>query len=209
MKTPRGNRVHIGIFGKRNAGKSSLINALTGQSHAIVSDTPGTTTDPVFKAMELSGVGPVVFIDTAGIDDEGRLGQLRVEKTRDILARIDLAILVIDGADMYFGKEGSWMQRLKEADIPTITVINKWDIINETGHFLIAKEAAELTNEYAMDAPIPISTATGEGIEELRQAIRDKLQQEDAQETILGGLVEDGSLVLLVMPQDIQAPRAV
>lgn len=199
--------MHIGIFGKRNAGKSSLINALTGQHHAIVSDTPGTTADPVFKSMELAGIGPVVFIDTAGFDDEGQLGQLRVEKTRDILARTDLAILVIDGADMYFGPEGSWMQRLKEAEIPTITVINKWDIINETGHFLISKEATKLTDEYALDPPIPVSANTGEGIETLRQAILDAVPQEDAQETLLHGIMEDGSLVLLVMPQDIQAPK--
>ena len=207
MKTPRGNRLHIGIFGKRNAGKSSLINALTGQSHAIVSDTPGTTTDPVFKSMELPGVGPAVFIDTAGFDDEGQLGKLRVEKTTDIIDRIDLAILVIDGADMLLGKEGSWMQRLTEAGIPTVTVLNKWDIVNEIGHLLLSKEAADLTREFSLKPPIPVSANTGEGIEELRQAIIDAMPQGSTQEKILGDRIADGSLVLLVMPQDIQAPK--
>ena len=199
--------MHIGIFGKRNAGKSSLINALTGQTHAIVSDTPGTTTDPVFKSMELPGVGPTVFIDTAGFDDEGELGKLRVEKTHGIIARIDLAILVIDGTDMLLGREGSWMQRLTEAEIPTITVINKWDIINETGHLLLSKEATDLTRQYSLKPPISVSTNTGEGIEELRQAIIDVAPQGGPQEKLLGDLVEDGSLVMLVMPQDIQAPK--
>ncbi len=207
MKTPKGNRLHIGIFGKRNAGKSSLINALTGQPHAIVSDTPGTTTDPVFKSMEFPGVGPAVFVDTAGFDDEGELGKLRVEKTRDIIAQIDLAILVLDGTDMLLGKEGSWMQRLTEAEIPTITVINKWDIINETGHLLLSKEAADLTCQFSLEPPIFVSTNTGEGIEELRKAIIDAAPQAGPQEKLLGNLVEDGSLVLLVMPQDIQAPK--
>jgi len=207
MKTPRGNRLHIGIFGKRNAGKSSLINALTGQSHAIVSDTPGTTTDPVFKSMELPGVGPAVFIDTAGFDDEGQLGKLRVEKTTYIIDRIDLAILVIDGADMLMGKEGSWMQRLTEAEIPTVTVLNKWDIVNETGQLLLSKEATDLTREFSLKPPIPVSANTGEGIEELRQAIIDAIPQGTTHEKILGDRIADGSLALLVMPQDIQAPK--
>lgn len=206
-KTPRANRLHIGIFGRRNAGKSSLINALTGQELAIVSDTPGTTADPVYKSMELNPVGPVVFVDTAGFDDTGDLGELRVSKTADIIGRTDIAILVIDGCDMALEQETAWMKRLKRAGVPTITVLNKQDRLDETDSAITRKLATEFTNNAGLAAPIPVSAKTGEGIDLLRSAIRDSAPEEFIQETILGGLLEDGSLVLLVMPQDIQAPK--
>jgi len=193
--TPRSNRVHIGIFGRRNAGKSSLINALTGQNLAIVSDTPGTTADPVYKSMELHPIGPVVFIDTAGIDDEGDLGRLRVAKTEDVIARTDVAILVADGLAPDFEYEKRWFDRLNKAGIPVITVLNKIDgptSKNSSGDFASA---------------IRVSAKTGEGIDQLREAIADAVPEDYMQERILGELLEDGSLVMLVMPQDIQAPK--
>ena len=190
--TPRANRLHIGIFGRRNAGKSSLINALTGQDLAIVSDTPGTTADPVYKSMELHPIGPVVFIDTAGFDDEGELGLLRVAKTSDVIARTDVAILVLDGSEP--GSDDF----LKDADIPVITVINKSDLLTEEQRSAAAQAA---------DDAIFVSAKTSEGIEELRAAIQNAVPEEFMQDKILGELLEDGSLVLLVMPQDIQAPK--
>ena len=228
--TPRAGRLHIGIFGRRNAGKSSLINALTGQDLAIVSDTPGTTADPVYKSMELHPIGPVVFIDTAGFDDEGELGELRTAKTASVIDRTDIAILVIDGSKFQnnYGAEfpaagGSvlpgyaacsalpdaphakapdsrdiaWLARLEEAGIPIITVLNKTDGTN----------ASALTGNDAFASAIPVSAKTGEGIEALRTAIVNAVPEEYMEEDLLGDLLEDGSLVLLVMPQDIQAPK--
>ena len=190
--TPKGNRLHIGIFGRRNAGKSSLINALTGQNLAIVSDTPGTTADPVFKAMELHPIGPVVFIDTAGFDDEGDLGQLRVAKTEEIINRTDVAILVLDSSAPDFTCEEQWLDRLESANVPVIPVINKIDENDRSGSF---------------DSIIRVSAKTGEGIDQLRTAIQNAVPDDFMQARMLGELLDDGSLVLLVMPQDIQAPK--
>ena len=195
--TPRANRLHIGIFGRRNAGKSSLINALTGQDLAIVSDTPGTTADPVYKSMELHPIGPVVFIDTAGFDDEGELGQLRVARTEDIIKRTDIAVLVIDGC-VPTPQDLAWQKQLNDTGIPTITVISKSDTLTEA-----QRGAAAQTMEDA----IFVSAKTGEGIDLLRTAIINAVPEEYMQEQLLDGLIEDGSLVLLVMPQDIQAPK--
>ena len=194
--TPRANRLHIGIFGRRNAGKSSLINALTGQNLAIVSDTPGTTADPVYKSMELHPVGPVVFIDTAGFDDEGELGQLRVARTADVIARTDVALLVMDGSAPDDTYEAQWLDRLNHAGIPVIPVRSKTD-----------EPARGAGCSEAFASAIPVSAKTGEGIDLLRAAIQDAVPEEFMQDRILGELVEDGSLVLLVMPQDIQAPK--
>lgn len=216
-RTPKANRLHIGIFGRRNAGKSSLINALTGQNLAIVSDTPGTTADPVYKSMELHPIGPVVFIDTAGFDDEGELGELRVAKTASVISRTDLAIVVIDGTDPIsnegdsskdgtdptFDCERTWIGRLREANVPTIIAVNKWDILNEEERLKAINTATDFDDTVA----IPVSAETGAGIDALRKAIQDALPEEYMQEKILGDMLEDGSLVLLVMPQDIQAPK--
>ncbi|MBQ3465992.1 MAG: [Firmicutes bacterium] len=216
-RTPKANRLHIGIFGRRNAGKSSLINALTGQNLAIVSDTPGTTADPVYKSMELHPIGPVVFIDTAGFDDEGELGELRVAKTASVISRADLAIVVIDGTDPIsnegdsskkgtdptFDCERTWIGRLREANVPTIIAVNKWDILNEEERLKAINTATDFDDTVA----IPVSAETGAGIDALRKAIQDALPEEYMQEKLLGDMLEDGSLVLLVMPQDIQAPK--
>jgi len=125
--TPIGNRLHIAIFGRRNAGKSTLINALTGQEIAVVSDVPGTTTDPVYKTMELLPLGPVVIIDTAGIDDVGHLGNLRVEKTYDVLRKTNFAIYVVDSEEGLTEFDKQFIEEIKSKEIPVILVLNKSD----------------------------------------------------------------------------------
>lgn len=347
--TPRANRLHIGIYGKRNAGKSSLINALTGQDIALVSDEAGTTTDPVFKSMELHPVGPVVFIDTAGFDDEGTLGKLRVERTQAVMEKTDIAVVVVDGAELLeaveagfakgcglasvmdelpetgsaetgegndrlsgkelmgadepvpetsgvpeknfagvsgesdvayanvgkpekfadqrktFGEgsaacssiskllepEKSWIDDLTERHIPVIIVVNKverigsefWQNSSNPAEIckanavrqIIRKDAcgesdvaevqadtdapkpvsaahiAELTtivSETFDNCPvIPVSALTGAGLDKLRNAIQQSLPEDYLREKILGDIVGDGELVMLVMPQDIQAPK--
>ena len=125
--TPSANRVHIGLYGKRNSGKSSLINAITNQETALVSDFAGTTTDPVYKAMEIHGIGPCMLIDTAGFDDEGELGRLRVEKTRQALEKPDIAVLVFDGRPVTEEKE--WLSLLKQKKTPILAVVNKLDLL--------------------------------------------------------------------------------
>ncbi|MDO4392967.1 MAG: [FeFe] hydrogenase H-cluster maturation GTPase HydF [Bacillota bacterium] len=202
--TPRADRLHIGLFGRRNSGKSSLINRLTGQEIALVSDTPGTTADPVFKSMELHPVGPVVFIDTAGYDDEGELGLLRVGKTRDVIDVTDIGIIVVDGqeiSDRDFDMEKEWIGRLKEKNIPIIMAVNKIDMGAPVcgGTF----DEAEFK-----DIPqITVSAVTGEGIAELRTLISEAVPEDYMRRRILGELVTEESLVVLVMPQDIQAPK--
>lgn len=128
-KTPNSNRIHIGIFGKTNAGKSSLINLITDQEAALVSEVKGTTTDPVYKAMEIKGIGPCVFIDTAGFNDESELGKKREEKTEDILDKTDIAIILFDTPDTSF--EESWIEKIKKRDIPILPIINKADIVRD------------------------------------------------------------------------------
>jgi small GTP-binding protein len=127
LDTPKANRLHIGIFGKRNAGKSSLINAITGQDIALVSNLPGTTTDPVYKTMELLPIGPVVLIDTAGMDDEGDIGELRIKKTREVMDKTDLALLIFTPDDRSINLEKEWFEELKSRKIPILGVVNKLD----------------------------------------------------------------------------------
>ena len=197
--TPTANRLHIALFGRRNSGKSSLINALTGQDTALVSDIPGTTTDPVSKAMELHGIGPCIIIDTPGFDDEGTLGEMRIERTLRAIERTDIALLFCEESDLLAEKE--WMQQLKSKNIPVILILNKADI-RENVSSIVAKIESELQQK-----PMVVSAKEQKGLEDIRLAILEKLPQDFEQPSITGDLVGENDLVLLVMPQDIQAPK--
>lgn len=208
VHTPNANRLHITLFGKRNSGKSSLINALTGQDTALVSDTPGTTTDSVQKAMEIHGIGPCLFIDTPGFDDEGELGNRRIERTWKAVEKTDIALLLCAGGgsaeetgEPDFTEELHWLEQLKAKNIPTILLINKADIRKNTASLAIR------IKETFGSQPIPVSAKEKTGVELIRQAILEKLPEDFDQQSITGSLVTEGDLVLLVMPQDIQAPK--
>ena len=197
--TPTANRLHIALFGRRNSGKSSLINALTGQDTALVSDIPGTTTDPVSKAMELHGIGPCIIIDTPGFDDEGTLGEMRIERTLKAIERTDIALLFCEESDLQTEKE--WMQQLKSKNIPVILILNKADIREN-----VSSIVAEIESEF-QQKPMVVSAKEQKGLEDIRLAILEKLPQDFEQPSITGDLVGENDLVLLVMPQDIQAPK--
>ena len=208
VHTPNANRLHIALFGKRNSGKSSLINALTGQDTALVSDTPGTTTDSVQKAMEIHGIGPCLFIDTPGFDDEGELGNRRIERTWKAVEKTDIALLLCAGGgsaeetgEPDFTEELHWLEQLKAKNIPIILLINKADIRKNTASLAIR------IKETFGSQPIPVSAKEKTGVELIRQAILEKLPEDFDQQSITGSLVTEGDLVLLVMPQDIQAPK--
>ena len=194
--TPSANRLHIALFGRRNSGKSSLINALTGQDTALVSDIPGTTTDPVSKAMELHGIGPCVLIDTPGFDDEGTLGEMRIERTLKAIERTDIALLLCEEENLEVEK--AWMQQLKAKNIPVILIFNKADI---------RKDVSSLIEAELGEKPLSVSAKEKQGMEGIRIAILEKLPQDFEQPSITGNLVGENDLVLLVMPQDIQAPK--
>lgn len=196
-QTPSANRIHIGFFGKRNSGKSSLINAFVNQEVSIVSNVAGTTTDPVYKAMEIHGIGPCVLIDTAGFDDVGDLGNLRNEKTKKISEKIDLAIIIFSED---ISEELSWWQYFKDRHIPIIPVINKIDLE-------IKEEIIDNIEKSIQCKPLLISTKTKQGINELKNKIIANVSNDYEKESILGNLVKSGDLVVLVMPQDIQAPK--
>ncbi len=198
QNTPNSNRLHIALFGRRNSGKSSLINALTGQDTALVSDTPGTTTDPVLKAMEIHGIGPCLFIDTPGYDDEGELGKLRVTRTLQAIEKADIALLLCQ-PDMK--EELPWIKILEEKKIPVILLLNKADILHDTQQI-----AQGIKNETGLH-PLVVSAKTRQGIAEIPQAIMRHLPEDFDAQSITGNLVSEGDLVLLVMPQDIQAPK--
>ena len=198
-ETPRSERFHIGLFGKRNSGKSSLINALTGQEVAVVSPILGTTTDPVYKAMELPGIGPCVFIDTAGFDDEGALGELRVKKTMQVIERTDIALMVC--TDESIDEELFWSERLKEKQIPVIWIINKSDSLHQ-GEMLL-----RCLEKKCGQVPLLVSASTRKGMEDIRRAISNKLPDETMSQGIVGKLVHENDTVMLVMPQDKQAPK--
>ena len=197
--TPNANRLHIALFGRRNSGKSSLINTLTGQDTALVSDTPGTTTDLVSKAMEIQGIGPCLFIDTPGFDDEGELGELRISRTLKAIEKTDIALLLC--GDTTFFHEKEMLALLKEKNIPVIPVLNKIDIRenNDSLATYIEKECKI--------RPLLVSAKEEIGIEQIRQAILEKLPSDFGQQSITGELTAENDLVLLVMPQDIQAPK--
>lgn len=197
--TPRADRLHIGLFGKRNAGKSSLINALTNQKISLVSDVAGTTTDPVYKSMEIHGIGPCVFIDTAGFDDTGALGKQRVEQTKKAMEKTDVAVMLF--AQAPDEEEKKWIALLKKQNTPVIPVINKADILTDVDAL------ANMVSAICQREPVIVSAATGQGIDKLRRALIESAPDELAEITITGNLVGENDLVLLVMPQDIQAPK--
>lgn len=205
--TPSSERVHIGIFGRRNAGKSSLINALTGQSLAIVSDVKGTTTDPVLKAMELLPLGPVVMIDTPGLDDTGTLGAMRVQKAYQILNKTDIALLVIDASDGVTDEDSAILSRIQEKKIPYLVVWNKMDLL-ENNKFS-TRQLENFLHEYHVpeDHMIPVSVHTGHNIYTLKERIAAFAPAEDAKNHIVSDLIHPNDFVVLVVPIDKAAPK--
>ncbi len=198
-KTPSANRLHIAIFGKRNAGKSSLINALTNQNLAIVSDFAGTTTDPVYKAMEINPIGPVVLIDTAGIDDEGTLGELRVKKSLEVINKTDIALIVI--SDNSLGEfEEKVIHMLSKRKTPFIIVLNKQDIIATDNEFISLLNSQKIPY-------IAVSASQRTNIEELKKLIIEKSPSEFEQPSIVGDLINAGDTVVLVIPIDTGMPK--
>ena len=197
--TPQAARLHIAIYGRRNVGKSSLINALTGQQVSLVADVPGTTTDPVRRAMELHPIGPCLFIDTAGFDDEGVVGNLRNKRTREVLAQTDLALLVLDGPAKPDDK--AWIDLLRQQETPVVVVLNQVDTLSDSD------DIATQIDEQLGIAPVLASAVTGMGIDDVRQAIVQAAPQAAVERSITGDYVKPGDSVLLVMPQDRQAPK--
>jgi [FeFe] hydrogenase H-cluster maturation GTPase HydF len=192
-QTPAANRVHIGIFGRRNAGKSSMINAMTGQNLAIVSDVAGTTTDPVYKTMELLPLGPVMMIDTPGLDDEGELGALRIKKAYQVLNKTDIAVLVIDAAAGMTAVDEALLDRIKAKNIPYVVVMNKSDLLAEIPE-------TEYNHIY-------VSTENGQGIHELKELIAAQVPADAPDKKIAGDLIEPLDFVVLVVPIDSAAPK--
>ena len=190
--TPSGERIHIGFFGRRNAGKSSLVNAITNQELAVVSSVKGTTTDPVYKAMELLPLGPVEIIDTPGFDDVGELGELRVKKTRQILAKTDVAVLVVDGTEGVSGCDKALIQLFREREVPYIVVYNKCDISG---------------GEVSSENEISVSAAKKLNIEELKEKIGSLAKNAGNERRIIGDLLSPGDMVVLVTPIDGSAPK--
>ena len=202
--TPRGERVHIALFGRRNAGKSSLINALTGQQISIVSEIAGTTTDPVFKAMELLPIGPCVMIDTPGLDDEGLLGQLRVERARAVLEKTDLAIVAADCQSEVGDFERDILTQIKARKIPAVLVLNKSDLAVDTA----ALSARAKALEKELNIPVTIASGiTGEGIEALKHALILALPDHQTDDFIVRDLLSPSDVVVLVVPVDSAAPK--
>lgn len=200
QETPKGLRVHIGLFGRRNAGKSSLMNALVGQSVSIVSDAPGTTTDPVEKTLELAPLGPVVFVDTAGLDDEGALGELRVQKSCEVLERVDLAMIVV-GTEGLGGFEERLIVRLKGRKTPFLVVFNKADL-HTPANAVLAQLAQEGIKSVA------VSATQGVGLSALKEALFSLAPDSVVVEPrLVGDLIGPGDLVMLVVPIDLGAPK--
>lgn len=198
-ETPSAFRLHIAMLGRRNAGKSSLLNALTGQDAALVSPVAGTTTDVVQKGMEVPGIGPCLFLDTPGFDDEGELGQKRVDRTVQALERADLVLLFCEEGSLE--EELKWFRMLRERKVPVVPLINKVDVC------AAPEVLSERVLQILQERPVRVSALRKEGLETLRQAILEKLPEDFGRSSILGDLVSAGDSVLLVMPQDAQAPK--
>ena len=192
-ETPKGERLHIAFFGKRNAGKSSLVNAFTGQDLAVVSDVKGTTTDPVYKAMELLPLGPVMIIDTPGIDDEGELGSLRVKKAKQVLNKADLAIIVVDGTTAVGQDEAELIGAAKEREIPYIIVHSKADLLESVPD--------------STETELWVSAATGYGVDALKEKCAAIVKSEENGCRIIGDLLELSDTAVLVVPIDKAAPK--
>ena len=193
--TPSGERVHIGFFGKRNAGKSSVVNAVTGQELAVVSDVKGTTTDPVTKAMELLPIGPVMIIDTPGIDDEGMLGELRVKKTKQILNKTDIAVLVVDSQQGITEVEQELIELFKAKDLKYLLVYNKMDLLETNDAMQFEENSCQ------------VSAVTNEGIEQLKERIGKLAATEEKETHIVADLIQPNDFIVLVTPIDSAAPK--
>ncbi len=200
-QTPSGERLHIGFFGKRNAGKSSIVNAVTGQNLAIVSEVKGTTTDPVYKSMELLPLGPVMIIDTPGLDDEGELGQLRIGKTRQVINKTDIGIIVADGREGKGRQEEKLMEVFRRKKIPFLTVYNKKDLCGGFGGCQYGRPCSRDD-----DKALWVSAATGEGIQELKEAIG-RLRERENDRHLVADLLQPSDTVILVVPVDKAAPK--
>lgn len=195
-KTPTGERVHIGFFGRRNAGKSSVLNAVIGQELAVVSDVKGTTTDPVYKSMELLPLGPVTVIDTPGIDDEGELGTLRVRKSYQVLNKTDVAVIVVDSQAGFGEQEEKLLNRMQEKQIPCVLVFNKMDQKNA------------VCPEKIKDIPVlGVSARTKAGITELKETIAKAAKTEAVSKPLVSDLLDPSDFVVLVVPIDKAAPK--
>lgn len=190
--TPSAERIHIGIFGRRNAGKSSVINAVTGQNQAIVSDVKGTTTDPVYKAMELLPVGPVMMIDTPGIDDEGALGALRVERAYQVLNKTDVAVVVIDAEQGKSEEDEKLLERIRQKNIPFVVAYNKSDRVSP---------------KLTQPNEIAVSAKMGSGVFELKELIASLAKTQETNRRLVGDLLHSGDLAVLVVPIDSSAPK--
>ncbi|GFZ31930.1 [FeFe] hydrogenase H-cluster maturation GTPase HydF [Clostridium zeae] len=199
--TPRSERVHIALFGRRNAGKSSVINAITEQQISIVSEVKGTTTDPVYKSIEILPIGPCVIIDTAGLDDQGELGELRIKKTIEVLDKADVALIVVDGTIGVTEEDLNIVKVIKEKNIPILGVLNKID------ELVSYDEAAQEMAKKLSIQVVPASAALNKGIKEIKNKIISLLPQEEDKFKIVGDLINPGDLVVLVTPIDKAAPK--
>ena len=205
--TPSGQRVHIGFFGKRNAGKSSLVNAVTNQSLAVVSDKKGTTTDPVMKSMELLPLGPVVMIDTPGLDDEGELGALRVEKTKEIIRKTDIAVVVLVAQEDVSEEEKKLLVQLREKNVPVIIAVNKIEIMKQAkGEQAVKTYIEGLQNQNGVRV-VPVSAKEKQGLTELKEALGTMLSKDSIEQPLVADLVSENDMVVLVVPIDSSAPK--
>ena len=201
-QTPMSERTHIGFFGKRNAGKSSVMNAVTGQELAVVSDVKGTTTDPVYKSMELLPLGAVVMMDTPGIDDEGELGSMRVRKSYQVLNKTDAAVLVIDGTVGASAEDETLLERIRKKNIPFIVVINKKELADTATEEVVKRRLTLDDGQLAL-----VSAATGEGIHELKERIASIARVEEPEKYLVRDLLEPSDIAVLVVPIDSAAPK--